>query len=74
VTSAFSEMLVFPPDVNSKSIIENDEYDKVILLMQTCTVSLTLSVMYVVTTHKIVGRLYMLTCICYFCYCATLPL
>jgi len=69
-------MLVFPPDVNSKSDIENDEYGKhkVILLLQTCIASLTLSVMYVVTTHKIVGRLYMLTCICYVCYCATLLL
>jgi len=39
VTSAFSEMLVFPLDVNSKSIIENDEYGKhkVILLLQTGT-------------------------------------
>ena len=43
MTSAFSEMLVFPLDVNFKSIIESDEYDehKVILLLQTCTASLT---------------------------------
>ena len=77
MSSAFIAMLVFPPDVNFKSIIENDEYygkHKVILLLQTCTASLTLSVMYVVTTHKLVGRLYMLTCICYLCYCATLLL
>jgi len=56
VTSAFSAMLVFPLDVNFKSIIENDVYGKhkVILLLQTGTANLTLSVMYVVTTNKIV--------------------
>jgi len=46
VTNAFNEMVVFPLDVNSKSDIEIDgREEEVILLLQTSTASLSLSVM-----------------------------
>ena len=59
---------VFPLDVNSKSVIEiGGNKEKVILLLLTCTSGLSLSVMYVQTTHKIARMMYhgLGWCICW---------